>query len=119
MTWRIDKADCIEWLNSMPPQSVDLVFGSPPYSEARLYLEDGKNLGIARETEEWVAWMAIVVKASLRVCRGLVAFVVDDNTEDFNWKAGPILLAADLKRQGIMEDGKNLWNDRGRGHSAR
>ena len=53
------------------------MFGSPPYEGARLYLEDGRDLGIARDTEAWVAWMVQVVKASLRVCRGLVAFVVE------------------------------------------
>jgi hypothetical protein len=30
-------------------QSVDFVLGSPPYQDARLYLEDGRDLEIARD----------------------------------------------------------------------
>jgi hypothetical protein len=33
----------------LPDASVDLVVGSPPYADARLYLEDGRDLGIARD----------------------------------------------------------------------
>lgn len=106
----------------MPPSSVDLVFGSPPYENARLYLEDGVDLGIARNTEEWVAWMVEVVKASLRVCKGLVAFVVGHGTGARKWSGAPALLIADLirsgvclrrpawyKRNGIMGSGGNDW----------
>ncbi len=96
------QADAIAYLNSLPAQSVDLVFGSPPYELARLYLENGKNLGIARKTEDWVAWMVEVYKASLRACRGLVAFVVAGQTKGYKWSAGPALLAADLHRAGIV-----------------
>lgn len=97
----IIKGDCLEVMNGMEPGSVDLVFGSPPYEQARLYLEGGKNLGIARNTEAWVSWMVEVVKASLRVSRGLVAFVLEGQTKDFRWTASPALLMADLHRAGI------------------
>jgi hypothetical protein len=101
MSATVDKADCLEWLAAMPEQSCDLVCGSPPYLAARLYLEGGENLGIARNTEEWVAWMVQVVKASLRVCRGLVVFVVEGSTKDFRYQPGPVLLMADLHRAGV------------------
>jgi DNA modification methylase len=52
MTASIVKADAIEFLRSQPADSIDLVFGSPPYEEARLYLEGGVNLGISRKTDE-------------------------------------------------------------------
>src|SRR5262249_45496462 len=55
--WRIDQADCLEWFAAQPADSLDLVFGSPPYGKARLYLENGEDKGIARDTESWVAWM--------------------------------------------------------------
>ena len=93
--------DCLTELARMEEGSADLILGSPPYELARTYLENGKNLGIARKTEEWVAWMVDVVKASLRVCKGLVAFVVAGQTKSFRWSAGPALLAADLHRAGI------------------
>lgn len=99
--WWAEQGDCLEWLRSLPADSVSLVFSSPPYSQARLYLEDGQDLGVARDTEEWVAWMLEVVTECLRVCTGLCAFVVDDQTRDYRYGCGPQLLMADLCRRGI------------------
>lgn len=81
--------------------SVQLVFASPPYEMARLYLENGKDLGIARKTEAWVAWMVEVTKEALRVCNGLVCWVVEGQTRNFSYSGAPMLLAADLIRAGI------------------
>lgn len=97
----IIQADAIEFLRSQPAGSVDLVFSSPPYEEARLYLEGGENLGVARKTEAWVAWMVEVFKAGLHACKGLVAFVVEGQTRQFRYSAGPALLMADLHRAGV------------------
>lgn len=99
--WSIEQADVLDWLSELPSQSVDLVITSPPYEGARLYLEGGTNLGIARKTEVWVAWMTQCVMVSLRVCRGLVAFVVEGQTKKYRWTAGPALLMADLHRAGV------------------
>lgn len=100
--FRIDQSDCLPWLASLPESSVDLVFGSPPYEDARLYLEGGEDSGIARTTEEWVAWMLEVYEASLKCCKGLVAFVVAGRTEQYRWSASPTLLMADLHRKGVI-----------------
>src|SRR5262249_21331480 len=82
--------------------SIDLTFGSPPYEDARQYLEGGRDLGIARSTEQWVLWMADVYQAALRVCKGLVAFVVGHGrTENYRWSVAPVLLMAELDRRGI------------------
>jgi hypothetical protein len=87
---------------AMEPGSVDLIFGSPPYERARVYRENGVDLGIARDTEEWVRWMMEVFKESIRVCRGLVAMVVGHGaTHDFRWSGAPALLQADLIRAGV------------------
>jgi len=101
MSHQIIQGDCLEIMRQLPADSVDLVFGSPPYEQARLYLENGKDMKIARNTEDWVAWMVEVFKESLRVCTGLVAFVVNGQTRKFRWSAGPALLMADLHRAGI------------------
>jgi hypothetical protein len=100
-TWSVELADCLDWLRGLPESSVDLVFGSPPYEQARSYLENGQDLCIARKTDDWVAWMLEVFQAGLRACRGLVAFVVEGQTEDYRWSAGPVLLMADLARAGV------------------
>jgi hypothetical protein len=99
--WWAGQADCLAFLRTLPDRSVDLVFGSPPYEKARRYLEDGTDPGIARRTEPWVAGMVEVVKESLRVCKGLVAFVVEGQTRKFRYTAGPLLLMADLHRAGV------------------
>jgi hypothetical protein len=41
------------------------------------------------------------VQESLRVCKGLVAFVVQGRTRAYRWSATPALLMADLHRAGI------------------
>jgi 16S rRNA G966 N2-methylase RsmD len=97
----IEKADALAWLSSLPEQSVDLLFASPPYEKARLYLEDGADLNIARDTEQWVAWMVELTHAALRVCKGLVAWVVEGQTSDYRYSCGPALLMADLCRAGV------------------
>ncbi len=83
-------------LKEMPTSSVDLVFGSPPYEDARLYNMDFKLKGQA-----WVDWMVPIIKECVRVCKGLVAFVVEGRTRQFQWSATPVLLMADLHRAGI------------------
>jgi len=80
----------------MEPDSKDLVFGSPPYEDARTYGIDFNIKG-----QEWVDWMVQVYIESLRVCKGLVAFVVQGKTKKFRWSATPALLMADLHRNGI------------------
>jgi hypothetical protein len=100
--WRVDgPVDCLEWFASQPADWVDLVFGSPPYERARLYLENGTNLGISRDTRQWVQWMVNVTKAALRVCNGLVAFVVEGQTNDYCWSAAPVRLMTALADEGI------------------
>jgi DNA modification methylase len=101
-------------MRSLPEQSVNLVISSPPYSSARLYLEDGKDLGIARKPEEWVAWMMEVVKESLRVCSGLVAFVIGHGSHGCRkWTGEPALLMTDLIRAGYCLRNPIIWKRQG------
>lgn len=100
--WAFVAFDCLEWLKSLPENCIDLMFFSPPYSEARLYLENGKSLGIARKTDAWVLWMMDVFSECRRVCKGLVACVCDDQTKKFRWNAAPALLMAELHRAGFV-----------------
>ncbi len=99
--YRVEKADCIEFLNSLEPGSVDLVFGSPPYCDARLYLEGGADLSLAKTAEEWVPWMAEVCTAARRACKGLCAFVVEGRTKDYRYDCTPFLLLAELHERGF------------------
>jgi len=90
--------DCLKHMARMKPRSVDLVFGSPPYEAQREYGE----LKFDLKGQDWVDWMVKVFEASLRVCKGLVAFVVGHGVqENYKWSATPALLIADLHRKGI------------------
>jgi len=88
--------DCINIMKGMPDDCVDLVFGSPPYEDARTY-----GIDVNLKGQEWVSWMLPVFMESLRVCKGLVAFVVEGKTKKFRWTATPALLIAELHRAGV------------------
>ena len=93
---QVIQGDCLKILPTLPPQSVDLVFGSPPYEDCRSY-----GIGFNLKGRAWVDWMVRVYVESLRVCKGLVAFVVEGRTRHFSWSGTPALLMADLIRAGI------------------
>jgi len=95
-TWSVEQADALAFLAALPEGSIDLVFGSPPYEDRRTY-----GIGFALKGQDWVDWMVRVCDAAARVCRGLVAFVIQGKTEDFRWSASPVLLMADLHRRGF------------------
>lgn len=80
----------------LPDQSVDLVFTSPPYESQRTY-----GIGFNLRGEEFVAWVVAAFKEALRICRGLVCFVLEGFTADYRWSATPALVMADLHRAGI------------------
>jgi DNA methylase len=96
MGYELIAGDCLEVMASMAEKSVDLVFGSPPYRLARTY---GINFSLADQA--WVDWMVEVYRSATRVCRGLVAFVVEGQTCHYRWTAEPALLMADLHRAGF------------------
>jgi hypothetical protein len=99
--WSVEQADALVWLKSLPVDSVDLVFGSPPYAMQRVYFEDGQDLGIARDVKTWATWMADVYEACLRVCTGLTAFVVAGSTKNYAWDGAPARLIVELLNRGI------------------
>lgn len=77
-------------------KSIDLVFCSPPYEAARTYGIDFNLKGQA-----WVNWAVPRYLECLRVCRGLVAWVVEGQTRQYRYSAAPILMMADLHRRGV------------------
>ena len=109
--------DCLDHMKDMEPASVDLVFGSPPYEDARTY-----GIGFNLKGQDWVDWMVEIFEASLRISKGLVAFVVGHGKGTRQWSGVPALLCADLirkgvclrsplwyKRNGIMGSGGSDW----------
>lgn len=86
-------SDAIDALANMASDSVDLIFGSPPYEDARSY----KGLP-ALTGEAWVDYYFRFYAEACRVSRGAVILVVEGRTKDFSYSATPVLLMADLKR---------------------
>ena len=67
-------ADCMDWLRDHPAQSVDLVFGSPPYAEK------GERYGTGSRkwsTEDWVEWMLDITVEAVRLSKGYVVWIAN------------------------------------------
>ncbi len=93
---KIHCADCLTLMKDWPDNCVDLIFTSPPYEDARTYGIDFNLKG-----QEWVDWALVRFKECVRVCKGLVCWVVKGKTKKFRWTATPALLMADLHRAGV------------------
>lgn len=94
--FRILKGDCLSLMKDFPDDHFDLVICSPPYEDARTYGIEFKIKG-----EAWVDWAKDRYLECVRVCKGLVVWVVEGKTRNFRYSATPILLAADLHRAGV------------------
>ncbi len=93
---RVEAMDAVAFLRGLPADSVDLVFTSPPYLEARTY-----GIGAGRKLDVWVPWMVEVVTECVRVCKGLVAVVCEGQTRGYKYLPAPFLLMAELHRAGF------------------
>ena len=71
-----EAGEAVAWLKTLPDQSVDLVFGSPPYAEKGLRYPGlpGKQKW---DCLSWVEFMLEVTREARRVCRGDVLWVVN------------------------------------------
>ncbi len=93
---RILVGDCLKVMPGMADDSVDLVFCSPPYEDARTY-----GIEFNLRGQDWVDWCVPRFMECLRVCKGLVAWVVEGKTRQFRYSCTPALLMADLHRVGV------------------
>ncbi len=75
----------------------NLILCSPPYGKKRKY----GQLNFRLTGQNWVDWCVERWVECDRICKGLVAWVVDGGTKSFQWDATPALLIADLHRRGI------------------
>lgn len=75
------------------PQA-DLIFTSPPYEDARV------NCG-SLKGDKWVSWAVEIFLLCYQNCKGLTAWVVNGRTKNFQSSMTPILLMAELHRQGV------------------
>jgi site-specific DNA-methyltransferase (adenine-specific) len=90
-------------------RSIDLIIGSPNYQNARLYLEDGQDLGIACDCDEWVQRMMRISREAVRVSRGMVLWVLAGKTDERNYLPGPEMLMAEWYRSGGYQECPCYW----------
>ncbi len=69
-------------MKSMGDNSVDLVFCSPPYEDARTY-----GVGFKLKGQAWVDWAVERYVECNRICSGLVAWVVEGKTRNYRYSA--------------------------------
>ena len=96
-TWSVEQSDAVAFLRSLPDDSVDLLFTSPPYELARTYGIGERMVG----GESWVRWMVEVVAAAAPKVKGLIAVNCEGQTRGYSYSGVPFLLFADLKRAGF------------------
>lgn len=94
-------------------QSVDLVIGSPPYTDCRRYTEAGVDMGMSRGTAAWVDWMLGVTTEALRVTRGAVIWVVAGPTRRRNYQPAAEGLLWEAHRRGILSECPVYWHRHG------
>ena len=79
-----------------PDDHFDLVFCSPPYESQRTYGIDFNLRG-----QDWVNWAMECYSECLRVCKGLVCWVVEGQTRQFEYSATPFRLMIALQDAGF------------------
>lgn len=94
--WAVERSDALEWLRSLPDDSADMLFTSPPYEAARTY-----GIGFSLTGQAWVDWMVEVVRAAAPKVKGLIAVNCEGQTRGYRYSAAPFLFAADLHRAGF------------------
>lgn len=104
--WSAECADALAWLRGLPDDSVDLLFTSPPYTDARTYGVDADMT-----SAEWVEWIRPIVGEACRVSRCLAFFNISDQVEDCEYQNGPEWLHADLTRiDGLAAVRPYIWH---------
>jgi site-specific DNA-methyltransferase (adenine-specific) len=88
--------DCLDLIPQIR-ENVDLVFCSPPYENVRKYGE----LDFALSGNDWVQWAVDRFIACYERCNGLVAWVVEGKTKNYQYSATPVLLMAELHKRKV------------------
>lgn len=96
---RVEVGHALPLLRAMLPRSVDLVFTSPPYEDARTY-EDGMPDGqkFTLKGQAWVDWLSPIVAECARVSNGLVCVNMSSPVRQFRYCPAVEWLVADLTR---------------------
>jgi site-specific DNA-methyltransferase (adenine-specific) len=89
---RLYHGDCLEFLPTVPDESVDLVFADPPFNLGKAY---GKGVDDARVPEDYLKWCAAWIKECSRVVAPGGSFFLY-NLPKWNIELGHFMNAAGL-----------------------
>lgn len=96
--YRVDAADNLDWLRSLPTGCANLCVTSPPYEDARTY-----GIGFKARGQAWVDWCVLRVAEMCRVVNGIVFFNAAGKVRQFQYSPVVEWLVADLTRnRGIV-----------------
>lgn len=94
----------------LPPRCVDLVLGSPPYTNRRTYIDASNAIDMRRKAMEWVPWMMDVTREGLRISRGPVMWVVNGCVEDGKYQPAVEGLIWEAYKAGIKCEHPLIWS---------
>lgn len=92
----IVQGDCMDIAPWLPAGSVDLVFTSPPYEDARQY-----GIAFGLRGKDWVKWAANRYVACAMACKGLNAWVINGRTRKFRYSNVDAHLRVALEDAGL------------------
>ena len=100
------RMDCLSWMEDQEPDSVDLVFSSPPYPEKGTRYGGSNNW----KTDDWVAWMLEVTREAARVSNGYVMWVVNGAIRQRRYLPACEGLVYLANQQGIVCERPCIWH---------
>jgi len=98
--------DCIEVLNVLPDDSVDLIFTSPPYADQRKQTYGGFH------PDDYVEWFLPISKQLLRVLRPTGTFVLNIKEKVVNGERSTYVmeLILEMRKQGWFWTEEFIWH---------
>ena len=104
------RADVLDFLDSIPDDSVDLHFTSPPYNLGKAY--GGSKMADAMRFSYYHGWLMQVISELARTVKpgGVVCLNVG-KTRDWEEKLMPldVLIYEDLRRSGLVFQNRIVW----------
>lgn len=95
---RVIVGDASDVLKGMESNSVDLVYTSPPFEDARTYETGANGRKFKLKGQAWVDWLCPIIAECARVSRGLVLVNVSGVVRKHRYSYAPEWLCADLTR---------------------
>lgn len=105
--WYVKTADCTKELAQFDDNSIDLVFGSPPYAE-----KGERYLGRPTKwtTDDWIDWMLKLTMEAVRVSNGYVIWVANGAVRNGRYLPACEGLIWKAHEQGLICERPCIWH---------